>query len=343
MTSENGTTRVLVTGATGFLGGHVLRALAARPDVEAVAACRSPGKLPEHFAGEVRAGDLTDPSYRAAVVEGMDVVCNAASAASMWNHRALERQRFFEPARDLVDQSIAHGVRRFVQPTTVAIGQAASDASARDDLSATEHTGYWPHLDCLIDLDRHMRANSGRGTGMVTLRLGHFVGAGNRLGLVPALVPRLRTHLVPWLAGGRRHLPLVADADLGRACALAAVANDLDDYESFNICGPEFPTLREVIELIALDTGCPKPHFSVPYRAGYAFGWLMEKLQPLLPGGSPFSPGRSCASPRTGPAPRSAPLRSSAIARRRTGGSRSANNWARSAPRADRWTPLTQL
>jgi nucleoside-diphosphate-sugar epimerase len=140
----------------------------------------------------------------------------------------------------------------------------------------------------LIELDGYMRAQHRRGTQMVTLRLGHFVGAGNRLGLVPALVPRLKTYLVPWLAGGRKRLPLVADADLGKAFVLAARADGLDDYESFNICGPEFPTLREVIEHIAGLADCPTPLYGVPYAAGHLFGWLMETLHPLLPGSSPF-------------------------------------------------------
>jgi hypothetical protein len=83
-------------------------------------------------------------------------------------------------------------------------------------------------------------------------------------------------------------MPLVADADLGAAFALAAVADGLDDFESFNICGPEFPTAREVIGFIARETGSPPPWYSVPYPAGRAFGWLMERMHPVLPGSSPF-------------------------------------------------------
>jgi nucleoside-diphosphate-sugar epimerase len=206
----------------------------------------------------------------------------------MWNHTVLERERFYEPACDLVDQAITHGVKRFIQASTVAIAAVAHDEYPMDDFSPTRYTGFWPHLDRLIDLDAHMRANSQRGTQMVTLRLGHFIGAGNRLGLVPALAPRLKTRLVPWLAGGKKRLPLVAGADLGQAFALAAQAGTLDDYESFNICGTEFPTLREVVEHIARVAGCPTPLYSVPYPAGYLFGWLMEMLKPVLPGSAPF-------------------------------------------------------
>ena len=168
------------------------------------------------------------------------------------------------------------------------MGEVHHDGARHADASPTRYSKYWPHLDRLIDIDHFMRANSHRGMQMVSLRLGHFIGKGNRLGLLPALVPRLRTYLVPWLAGGRKHMPLVADTDLGQGFALAAVASGLDDYESFNICGTEFPTMRQVIEFIAEETGFPQPLYSVPYPAGYAFAWLMEKLHPVLPGASPF-------------------------------------------------------
>lgn len=282
------TTRVLVTGATGFLGGNVLKALMSQPNVEVIAACRSRAKLPASFKGEARIGNLLNSAYRRDLVQGVDVICHAASWAAMWGHAQQERTDFFDPNIDLIEQSIRQGVKRFIQASTVAIGQVHQDGSAHDDRSPARYTGFWPHLDRLIDIDYYMRANSQRGTQMITLRLGHFIGKGNRLGLLPALVPRLRTFLVPWLAGGRKRMPLVADTDLGRGFALAAVAGKLDDYESFNLCGAEFPSMREVIDFVAAETGFPKPLYSVPYPAGYAFAWLMEKLLPVLPGSSPF-------------------------------------------------------
>ncbi|MFV2103027.1 NAD-dependent epimerase/dehydratase family protein [Micromonospora sp. LOL_024] len=288
MSPRSRATRVLVTGATGFLGRNILAALAARPNVTLVAACRTPDRLPPAFTGEARVGDLRDPGYRKAVVDSIDVVCHAGTWGAFWGHAELERRQFFEPNRDLIDRAIDRGVRRFIQTSTIAIAARPADGGPIDDFAPTRRTGFWPHLDRLIDLDDHMRRSSDRGTQMVTMRLGHFVGAGNTLGLVPALVPRLRTRLVPWLAGGRARLALVGGSDLGEAYALAATTDGLDDYESFNICGPTSPTTRQVIEFIADETGSPRPWFSVPYAAGYAFAWLMEKLHPVLSGSDPF-------------------------------------------------------
>ena len=101
--------------------------------------------------------------------------------------------------------------------------------------------------------------------------------------MVPSLLPRLKTHLVPWVAGGRTGLPLIDGRDIGQAFALAATAPGLEGYEAFNIVGPEIPTVREVIGFIHREYHYPQPHFSVPFPLAYAFAWLMEKIDPLVP------------------------------------------------------------
>jgi len=279
--------RILITGATGFLGRNTLASLSGMDDVEVIAACRTPARLPPSFTGEVRAGDLRDAAYRAAVVRDIDAVCHCGTWGAMWGHAEQEREWFYTPTVDLIEQSIASGVGRFLLASTVAIG-ARPTGAAVDDFAPTATTGFWPHVDRLVELDAFMRANAHRGTTMVTMRLGHFVGRGNHLGLVPAIIPRLRTRMVPWLAGGRKRMALVAGTDLGDGFALAAVAKGLDSYESFNICGPSFPTSREVFTHVAERSGSPRPVFSVPYAAGYTFAWLMEALHPLLGGAAPF-------------------------------------------------------
>ena len=48
------TRTVLVTGANGVVGSHVLEALKTVADVETVALVRDPKRLPTDFSGEVR-------------------------------------------------------------------------------------------------------------------------------------------------------------------------------------------------------------------------------------------------------------------------------------------------
>ena len=273
---------VLVTGATGFLGRRILGALKDQ-GVNAVAACRDRAKLPADFQGEVRIGDLTDAAYRASVVQGMDAVCHAGTWGAFWGHAKQERDLFLLPALDLMEQSRKAGVGRFLLASTVAVADRGAKGSAIDDFAPTRKTGFWPHVDALIDIDARMQQMASPSLRMVSMRLGHFVGADNSLGLVPAIIPRLKTRLVPWLGMARARMPLVTAEDMGQAFALAATVEGLATYESFNIHSGELPTIRSVISHIAKEARVPAPLLHAPYWSGYLFGRLMEALPTPTP------------------------------------------------------------
>lgn len=284
----NAKINILVTGASGFLGRNLLNAFLNQDNINVIAACRDKSRLPNTFKGEIRLGDLRDPAYRQSLVKNIDIICHAGTWAAMWDHAKEEDNNFFQPTIDLIEQANKAGVKRFLMTSTVATAKPTKNKSINNDFSPSTYTGFWPHLDRLIDIEKYMKSNSHHGMQMVVMRLGHFIGAGNKLGLVPTLVPRLKTYLVPWLSGGISRLPLVTDQDLASAYMAACLTENLHDYESFNICGKTSPTTREVINYISNKTGMPKPIYSVPYPAGYAFAWLMEKLFPFMPGKGPF-------------------------------------------------------
>jgi nucleoside-diphosphate-sugar epimerase len=271
---------VLVTGANGFVGSHVLEALQRRRELTAIAACRDPAKLPAGFAGEVRAGDLRDSRYVRDVVDGVDVLCHGAAWTSVWGRRVESRRLFLEPTLALIDAAQAAGVRRFVNNSTTS---AASPEQSADPMSRGIPRRFWPHLCNVIAIEDRLRERACPAFQVVNLRLGIFAGRRYGLGILPILLPRLRTHLVPWVAGGRTSLPIIDGEDIGEAFALAVTATGLDDYEGLNVVGPEVPTVRQVIELLHDELGYPAPHFGVPFLLAYPFAWLIETIDPIVP------------------------------------------------------------
>lgn len=271
---------VLVTGANGFVGSHILEALQQRNDVKIIAACRDRNKLLPQFEGQVREGDLRDENYRRSVVEGVDVLCHAAAWTSLWGHDKNSHQLYLEPTLGLIEVARSAGVKRFVNTSTTS---AASPENSADPMSRGVPRPFWPHLCNVIAIEDALRERAGQNFQVVNLRLGIFAGKRYSLGVIPILVPRLKTHLVPWVAGGNTHLPIIDGRDIGQAFALAATAQGINDYEGFNIVGPEVPTVRQIISLLHEEFRLPKPHFGVPFAIAYPFAWLMEKIDPIVP------------------------------------------------------------
>lgn len=271
---------ILITGANGFVGSHILEAMHTRKDLRVIAACRDAKKIPAFFKGEVREGDLRDDKYIRDLLDGVDVVCHAASWASLWNFEQESADFYLRPSLKLIDQLALSRVQRFLFVSTTSV---AAPMKSADALSPGTKRKFWPHLCNVIEIEDYMRAKATENCTMVTMRLGLFAGKRYSLGLLPILLPRLRTHLVPWVKSGKTSMPLIAGQDVGLACSLAATAKNLSGYEAFNFVGPQMPTVRQVITFIHEEFGYPKPHFSVPFFMAYPFAWLMEKLDPIVP------------------------------------------------------------
>jgi dihydroflavonol-4-reductase len=124
---------VLVTGATGFVGSAVLRALAARG--ASVRALARPSSVRTNLRGvpcEIVEGDMTDPASMARAMAGMRFAFHVAADYRLWarDPAAIHRANL-DGARAVSEAALAAGVERLVYTSSVATLRAGDAATIR--------------------------------------------------------------------------------------------------------------------------------------------------------------------------------------------------------------------
>ena len=162
--------RVLVTGASGFLGGVVCGELSSRGH-DVAALVRRPGSEPPGTRA-VR-GDLTDSKALALAVSGEPpeaVVHLAAEIASQRDEKRIHEVNV-EGTRRVVDAAERAGARRIVFTSTVVTGEARGALLTEDDPLPVQT----PYGRSKQEGERLVRESSLEG---VIIRPSHVYGAG---------------------------------------------------------------------------------------------------------------------------------------------------------------------
>jgi len=270
---------VLVTGATGFTGGHLARTLARRGlDVRALV---RPSSLDKPAARDLTtagvtlvSGDLTDAAAVARACEGIDVAYHiAATYREAGQPDARYRAINVDGTRHVLEGARAGGARRVVHCSTGGVHGHIEHPPATEDAPFRPGDVY---QDTKLEAERAARAFGDReGFDVVIARPTGIYGPGDTRFL--KMFRGIARGRFPMLGSGEvfYHLTFIDDLVEGfRLCGEVPGAAG----RTYVLAGPRYTTLNELARLMADALGVAPPKLRLPVWPVWMAGALCEAV-----------------------------------------------------------------
>ncbi len=215
--------RILVTGATGFLGSHVAEQLARQGHAVRVLVRRTSDRtFLQGFEAEEVLGEVTQPDTLPAVVDGVEAIVHAAGLTKARSAAEFEAVNAGGTANLLAALDPAQPLRRFVLISSLAAHGPSEDGRPRPvDAPPAPVTAYGRSK---LRAEELVRSWAGDGHAATIIRPPVIYGPRDRQ-LLP-FFQLARWRLAPLLGGGTNTVSWVYAEDAARAAALAATAAD---------------------------------------------------------------------------------------------------------------------
>ena len=213
--------RTLVTGATGFIGSHLIRLLAARGDeLHAVVRGESPPPALEELAVRTHRGDVLDRRSIRRAMRGVDRVFHLAGTTNLSGPRDAVFSLNVEGTRIVLEEALRAEVERVVYTSSVAaIGPAPGESTA-DEANVWDAGRYAiPYVDSKHEAEAVALRLIGRGLPVVIVNPAHVLGAGDPGRSSTVLVRRFLRRQIPAYVDGTLNIVGVEDVARGHVLA----------------------------------------------------------------------------------------------------------------------------
>lgn len=267
--------RVLVTGATGFTGGHLARALRARGD-DVRALVRDPARAMElsKVGVELVTGDLRDGGAVGAAARGVEVVYHIAAIYRQAGLRDEEYRAINRDAvRSVIEAAARGGARRVVHCSTVGVHGDIEHPPANED--APLRPGDIYQVTKLAGESIAAAAAAQTGIELVVARPTGIYGPGDRRLLKLFRGVARRRFVI--LGSGRIFYHLTHIDDLIQGFQLCAEVPQAAG-RTYLLAGPEVTTLNELVGVIAQEAHVPAPRLHLPVWPFWLAGAACEAL-----------------------------------------------------------------
>jgi dihydroflavonol-4-reductase len=278
--------KVFITGATGFVGGHVARAYAAE-GASMRLLTRSSSNLSgiEGIAAETVVGDLRQPEALRSALSGCDVLVHVAADYRLWVRDPNEMYAAnVYGTRELLKLAREVGVSRVVYTSSVATMGFKTDATIVDEatpVSLANMIGHYKRSKFLAEQEAISAARAGQHVMILnpTTPIGPGDAKPTPTGRI--LVDFLNRNFPAYVDTG---LNLVDVTEVARMHVAALLRGTPGERY---ILGGENLTLKQILDRLSTMTGLPSPTMKVPHAVAMVFAFYDENFNGKLRGKEP--------------------------------------------------------
>ena len=251
----------LVTGASGFVGSHLVRHLVSLGEpVHALVRTPAGASELQQMGVPVVVGDICDRLTLGRAVRGARVVYHCAAASSLCNDDEIRRTNL-DGVRKLLHVSRTEGSIRIVLMSSTNVFGCGSYENATEDFPVQRSREV--HADVKIDSEQlGLQFAKTHGTGVTILRPGLIYGPGERH--IPKLVTAIRRGKFVFIGSRSNVVPIIFVHDMVRLMAVAARAR-VAAGQIYHATDGSRTTIGELADTIADLTGSPQPQRVLPY------------------------------------------------------------------------------
>jgi nucleoside-diphosphate-sugar epimerase len=266
--------KVLITGAAGFIGSHLVMRLLERGDeVRGLLLPQEPDRGLDELGMEIFRADLTDHDTIRGVAEGCDKVIHAANRTIDWGKRKLFYSIGVDGTRNLLEEC-AGKVERFVYLSSVAAYGLGVNMKDFDEDTPLVKTGI-PYGDAKAEAEQITRSYMAKGAMDTTIiRPANVTGPGSVW--VREVLDVMGKGPLPLIDGGRWSASLVYVDNLVDGIVLA-MDSERARGRTYNLRDDYSVTWKEYEEWLGGLIG-RKPAGSLPFGMVWRLGWIVQTI-----------------------------------------------------------------
>lgn len=272
--------KILVTGATGYLGSHICEYFKNQGH-EVSAYIRNPRKAGflDQLGISYEVGDIMDKAkLEAALKSGYDAVINSVGYVNDRGSWSTFRRLNSESCKVIGEAMRGTGTKRLIHISSIA---AYGTYLTNGDESVPSVKTRWNKYG-VTKYEGEQQLEQFDDLIITILRPSHVLGRRDRTGIIPVLYHTARK-FSRWINKGETVIPVVYVDDVCQAIEISLNNPEKTNHQIYNVVNEEEIRIRDALEMAIKKLSFELPKKNMSYRRAFTLGWINESLSRFLP------------------------------------------------------------